>query len=267
VDNLPLKDAVLDIETEYLPYVEVKEPKYEGASGFIEISSLKSYFVKGNLDNDLETSNLKKLSDFIKTELKIGLTLNFDRFTAEESRLYMTFLNRLKENVKLVALLEERGSKEITLKGSYYFGGETRVSKVETQPLDEKLKFLTDFVEIKRGNIYRFYLTSHTYIEGELTLGRCLNIGGLNFELVWLFNGGKEWISGFRKPAIQMLKPGTVLIIRAKDNGALRRLTYIGQTEFVPVYENRGSINILGKKVKLHNYGWNFGILGPYKGG
>jgi CRISPR type III-B/RAMP module-associated protein Cmr3 len=175
--------------------------------------------------------------------------------------------NRLRENVKLVALLEERGSKETTLKGSYYFGGETRISKIETQPLDERLEFLTDCVEIERGNIYRFYLTTHTYIEDELTIGRCLNIGGLNFELVWLFNAGKEWISGFRKPAIQMLKPGTVLILKALQPGELRRLTYIGQTEFVPVYENRESTNILRKKVKLHNYGWNFGILGPYKGG
>jgi len=82
-----------------------------------------------------------------------------------------------------------------------------------------------------------------------------------------LFNGGKEWISGFRKPAIQMLKPGSVFILKALQSGSLRRLTYIVWEDLVPVYESKDSKKIKKKEVELHNYGWNFGILTPYIGG
>jgi len=153
VGEYPLNETIMDIKTDYLPYIEAKNPKYEGAQGFIEIDFLKSYFTQGILQENLKTCHLKSLTDFIKSELKIGLKLDFNKFTAQESYLYMTFLNRLKENIRIVALLENKSDDTPKLEGSYYFGGETRISKIKTQALDEKLEFLSEKVDILEGKV------------------------------------------------------------------------------------------------------------------
>jgi len=264
-------NVVLDIETEYLPYLREEaddKTKYEGASGFIALNHLESYFRNGTIEG-LKTEDLKPISAFVKQELKIGLTLDFDNFTAEESRLYMTFLNRLERDVKLVALLVEKQEAKHP-EGLYYFGGETRVAQVKTQKEEPSLSFLQEEIPIEKGKLYRLYLTSHTYLPEELNIGRTLKVGGCEFSLVWVFSAGKEWISGFAKPAIKMLKPGTVLVLKAlKECKNLKRLTYIESKALLPVLKNKNlpkDINNF-KEEELHHCGWNHGILGPYKGG
>ena len=284
-------DIIFDIDPEYIPYIEEKgDTKYEGASGFISAKSLEPYFQYGEIKQDLKTDSIKSISEFIKQELKIGLTLNFDSFTAQESRLYMTFVNRVVRGVKLVALLKVKEGKEnlngeSNLKppnGFFYFGGETRVASVDTKPLEEEnpLHFLNGDMEIKGGNLYRFYLTSHTYLPEELKLKRKLILGELNgkskesgckFSVEWVFSAGKEWISGFAKPGIQMLKPGTVLILRAlEDCKNIKRFTCIQSHEYLPILKGRNAPkkveNIVKEEKNLCDYGWNYGILAPYGG-
>ena len=277
-------EIIFDIDAEYIPYVDEKDDtKYEGASGFISIKNLEDYFQYGEIRQNLQTDVIKPISDFIKQELKIGLTLNFDSFTAQESRLYMTFVNRVRKGVELVALLKGKSNKE-TPNGFFYFGGETRVAEVNTKPLgeDNSLNFLNEEIEIKKGNLYRFYLTSHTYLAGDLELEKELILGeeeeinnsGKNsckFVLKWVFNGGKEWISGFAKPAIQMLKPGTVLILKAlEDCKNIKRLSCIQSKANLPILKDKNGKkipkNIIDEEKSLCNYGWNYGILAPYGG-
>jgi len=269
-------DVIFDIEPEYIPYIEEEgDTKYEGASGFISFEYLERYFSTGELGEKLSTDVIKSISDFVKQELKIGLTLDFDRFAAEESRLYMTFVNRVQKGVKLVALLEQKGNdvKESPPNGFFYFGGETRVAEIKTEPLggNNLLSFLEEDLEIKDGNLYRFYLTSHTYISGELEIGRELKVGECEFILDWVFSAGKEWISGFAKPAIRMLKPGTVLILRALESCKnIKRLHYIESEAFLPIFKEKNAEksvhNLVRNKTNPHHYGWNYGILAPYGG-
>jgi CRISPR-associated protein Cmr3 len=120
-------------------------------------------------------------------------------------------------------------------------------------------------VKIEKGKLYKLYLLTHTYIKGELKIGKTLRVEGLDFELVWSFTKGKEWISGFRKPAVEMLLPGTVLLLKAKDEGCLKRLTYIEEKTILPVYESKECKKIKEECISLHNYGWNYAILVPFR--
>ncbi len=265
----PLKVAILknhaegvtDINTKYLPVLEEDE-KYEGASGFIEFFYLKSYF-EGCLR--ASTENLLTQSAFVEKELKVGLTLDKDDFTAQESRLYTSFVLRPKAGVKLVALIKSDNGDP--LRGYYYFGGETRVSRVNVSEDKELECFLRETVKVEKGKLYRFYLLSHAYVEGDLDVGKKLVIGGAEFKLVWAFTGGSEWISGYNKPAIHMLKPATVLVLEPEEEKQLQRLTYLNAKARLPVYKSRSSNEILDEEVNLHDYGWNWGILSEYREG
>ncbi len=251
-----------------IPFIRESEPKYEGAKGFIPFEKFKCYFE--NINFHATTNDLKGLNEFVEFEIKVGLTINFDNFTAEESRLYTTFVLRPKKKTSLGVLYLKKHSFECLKGGDYHIGGETRVSKVlkvdgNNQAFNDLKSFLTQNVKIAKDKLYKLYLLTHTYIEGELKIGRTLKAEGLEFELVWSFTKGKEWISGFRKPALEMLLPGTVLVLKAKNEGCLKRLTYIEEKTILPVYESKDSKEIKDECINLHNYGWNYAILTTFK--
>jgi CRISPR-associated protein Cmr3 len=260
------KEFLTDLGEEHLlPFVgeDKDKKKYEGAGGFISFERLKTYFSEGRIE--ASTDDLKGLDYFVSSEIKVGLTLDFQRFSAMESMLYTTFVNRPQTlDSSLVVIFKGPNALE---EGIYYVGGETRVSEVKPLKEENITPFLQEGIEVKEGDLYRFYLLSHTYIEGELTVGKTLKVGGIEFKTVWVFSRGKEWISGFRKPAIQMLTPATVLVLKAMGNGNLKRLTYVESKACLPVFKSRTSRRVEDREVELHRYGWNHGILTPYVGG
>jgi CRISPR-associated protein Cmr3 len=260
------KEFLTDLgEGYYLPFVEESrdKKKYEGAGGFISFDRLKTYFSEGRIE--ATTDDLKGVDYFVSSEIKVGLMLDFQRFSAMESMLYTTFVNR-PQNLDSSLVVIFKGSNSVE-EGFYYVGGETRVSEVKHLKQENITPFLQEEIEVKEGKLYRFYLLSHTYIDGELTIGKTLRVGGIDFKTVWVFSRGKEWISGFRKPAVQMLNPATVLVLRAKGSGNLKRLTYIESKTCLPIFKGRHSQRVEDKEVELHRYGWNHGILTPYVGG
>ena len=262
-DKLP-KRALTDLESfEGLPFIEKSEVTYEGAKGFLPFKKLKSYFTENEIYN-VDTYNLKGLDFFVNFEPKVGLTLNFDTFNAEEGRLYFTFAIRPKKDTSLVVIFKKKNGESVKIeKGIYHIGGETRVSKVQKVENKELQSLLCEKINICKGKLYKFYLLSHTYIEGKLYVGKTLKVGGIDFELVWTFTKGKEWISGYKKPAVEMLLPSTVLVLKAKENTLTNRLSYIEAKAKLPIYEDKNKKKLKEKEVFLHNYGWNWGILIP----
>jgi CRISPR type III-B/RAMP module-associated protein Cmr3 len=129
----PLRGALTDLDLEEkipekLPFVRENNPKYEGAKGFISLEKLERYFTDGCLN--ATTDDLKSLGEFVEFETKVGLTLDFLNFTAEESRLYTTFVVRPKKDTTLAVLYLRKNSTECISDGDYHVGGETRISKV-----------------------------------------------------------------------------------------------------------------------------------------
>jgi CRISPR-associated protein Cmr3 len=251
-------------DLDILPFIKESETKYEGASGYISFEKIKKYLSEGNLS--ASTGDLKNLNYFIEEELKVGITVDFEKFTAMESRIYTSFINRPKGNSSLVVAVIFKEKKNTKFQeGIYYIGGETRVSKVQKIKIPELEKILTQSIEIKKGDLYKIYLLSHTYIEGALDIGKILDIGGTKFKLIWSFSRGKEWISGFRKPAIEMLQPATVLVIEALEDKIINKLNYISAKALLPIFEDKNTTRIKKKVLPLHYFGWNYGLLIPCK--
>ncbi len=249
--------AITDIKSDYFPETE---GKVESAQGFISFNIFKNY-IKG-CENLGITDNLIKSSDIFVKEFKVGLSLNQDTFTAEEGRLYMTTYVRLKNNYSYLILT---WGDEYIEEGDYHIGGETRVAKIK-EFNDQKFKeFLEEKVKVNENKLYRLYLTSSTYVSGELKIGTKIVVDNLEFELVWAFISGKEWISGYRKPAILMLKPGSVLILKANKNGNLTRLTFIEEKAYLPVYKDKDKAEILNEEKEPSFFGWNYGIFEKYE--
>ena len=261
-NNLP-EGALTDLKKfELLPFVEESCPKYEGAKGFIAFEKLKHYFMENRICAD--TDSLKGLDYFVTFEPKVGLTLDFDTFSAEESKLYFTFAVRPKKDASLVVVFKRKNSKSGKVEdGTYYLGGETRVSKIQKLENKDIKNFLSEKVNVCKDKLYKFYLLTHTHIEGKLKIGRTLKVGNLEFELLWVFTKGKEWISGFKKPAVEMLLPSTVLVLKAKEISSIDRLTYIEAKAKLPIFVDKNSEEPKKEEIYLHNYGWNFGILIP----
>jgi len=261
-EELP-EGALTDFESfKVLPFIKESEVKYEGAKGYLPFSKLKNYFTENKICAD--TDNIKGLDFFVNFEPKVGLTLNFDTFSAEESRLYFTFAVRPKKDTSLVVVFKKKNGESVKIEeGIYHIGGETRVSKVQKVESKELQSLLCEKINICKGELYKFYLLSHTYIEGKLYIGKTLKVGGIDFELVWTFTKGKEWISGYKKPAVEMLLPSTVLVLKAKNNALTNRLNHIEAKTKLPIYENKDKKELKEKKVFLHEYGWNWGILIP----
>ncbi len=255
--------ALTDLESfEILPFLEESDKKYEGASGFMPFSRLKGYFTENRVC--AYTDAINGLDTFVTFEPKVGLTLDFDKFTAEESRLYFTFVVRPKGDTSLVVVFKRKNPQGGKIEeGTYPIGGETRVSKVQKVE-DEKIQnLLCEKINVCKGKLYKLYLLSHTYIDGKLEIGKTLKVGNINFKLVWAFTKGKEWISGYRKPAVEMLLPSTVLVLKAEDSTLADRLNYIKTKTKLPIYKDKDKKELKEEEVYLHNYGWNWGILIP----
>lgn len=262
IEELP-EGALTDLQDfEILPFIEKSEEKYEGAKGFLPFNKIKSYFEENKICAD--TEDIKGLDFFVNFEPKVGLTLNFATFNAEESRLYFTFVIRPKENTSMLVIFKRKNQKGAKIEeGIYHIGGETRVSKIQKVENGEFQNFLRGKINVFDGKLYKFYLLSHAYIDGKLEINKTLKVGGIDFKLVWAFTKGKEWISGYKKPAVEMLLPSTVLVLKAKGNGLTDRLNYIEAKAKLPIYKDKDETELIKEKVCLHNYGWNWGILIP----
>ncbi len=218
----------------YLPVITKTLNSYEGADGyFISYQDFINWLYGfGNFKGVRETK------EFMETALKVGLKINWDLGTAEEGFLYFQERIYLKRDVSLVFLAED-------VKGSFFFlGGERNLAEV--RELCKELKELKGEVEVNRFKHYKLYLLSHTYFKGEE-----IKVGGIPFKVIWIYSRGSEFVSGYKKPALEMLRPGSVLILRAKGEGKLKRLC---QVEEKPPLKFKGVERFLSS-------GWNTGIL------
>ncbi|MFZ8860066.1 MAG: hypothetical protein ACO2PP_06145, partial [Thermocrinis sp.] len=128
-------------------------------------------------------------------------------------------------------------------------GGERKYAKVKPAE-DELINFLKEYVDIKRDKLYKFYSTTHLYadLKSEIKLN-----GNIKFKVEWVYSLPPEWVSGYRKPFLYMLRPGTVLWLRALEDGMCERLCQVSSGSEVIKY-NGGTKDLLKR-------GWNSGIL------
>jgi len=279
-----------------LPYLDENDiPKREATSGWVPFEVAKTYLEKGILENSVESGQIKK--QMSSSELKVGLTLEKNTFTAEERRLYFEFVERLTlpsdekdtkvlwEEVYLALLVESRSNTEPIKEGYYFVGGETRVGKVEKivenhNDAENFLKLLNSKVEVGNGKLYKFLILSHTFVKNGIKIGKQVRLtsssssesGALtevNFRVKWIFTTGREWLSGFNKPAIEVLQPGTVLILEANNASSteLPKGTFLkeGTPEVIQKWfkaQNKEKVEF----PHFHEYGFNFGILIPLEG-
>ena len=232
-------------DLELIPLITGTFEAYESAEGYmISHKGIKLWMsaFKENLDKTEQRLNeeIVSIDDLIKRELKVGLQINKDTGTAEEGMLYFQERIRIEDDTSYV-FIADKINKKIP-----FFGGERNPAVIKE--LDSiELKELDEKIQILKNNYYRFYILSHTFFENKE-----LKIGNITFELIWIYSRGSEFISGYRKPAIEMLKPGSVLVLRAKENGIIKRLC---QIEYKPPIDKYGLDKFLES-------GWNTGILG-----
>ncbi len=292
---LPEKEEIIfdsqDIGLENLPYLELKSekesseekqdciPKKEGTRGWVSFEDIKPYLEKGTLKDSNGSDKIKpRLST---PEMKVGLTLEKGKFTAEESRLYFEFIERLlfpedtfppKEISLLLLILNKDSNGNVPIEGRYYYiGGETRVGKIEPFAGNENIRnlFENNAIEITNGKLYKLYLLSPTFIKDGIKIGSELTLTDLKgnsatFKVKWVFTAGREWLSGFNKPAVEVLNPGTVLVLEAIKEPPDKNLTHaVFIEQYVPKVikewfkEQPKKLNF----EKFHQYGYNFGLL------
>ncbi len=218
---------------------------YETASGYLITTE---GFEKWEKRKNLEDNDLIKQGELYKIERRTGIKIDKNKGTAEERMLYTQERIRLNDDVKILFLADN------CYKYEGFFGGERTPAYVrQADEYHNEIKEIIDGnIDIVEGEYYRLYLLTHTYVNIEKALAvRDLkneeNI--LEFELVWLYSAGNEFISGYGKPAVNMLKPGTVLLLRAKSSGTLSRTCQILDEPKVSEIKD-----FLGS-------GWNTGIL------
>lgn len=224
---------------------------YETASGFISLKDFFQCYEKG-----LEKFKTYLPEEFYATERRIGIWLdkssrnvrNFKGQGEEEKYglLYSRDFIRLKEGVRIAVLGKMYEDRKI-----FRIGGEKKIGFLEkVLDLDNK-KTLEEEIEIKKDAIYKFYCITHLYVEDGISRSGTVSIGGLDFEVVWLFNAGTEYISGYKKPFLEMLKPGSVIVLKSKSEGKLKKLCQIS---------TKISVNGINSE-KFLGRGWNSGIL------
>ncbi|MGB9873678.1 MAG: hypothetical protein ACPLRS_01765, partial [Hydrogenobacter sp.] len=141
-------------------------------------------------------------------------------------------------------------------KGNWSFlGGERNPAVVEE--IKDLPELFSQRAQVKKGRYYKLYLLTHTYIE-EAKEGKEIKLRGieskmeLKFELAWIFSRGSEFVSGYDKPALEMLKPGCVLMLKATTEGDFSSLCQVLVSEKL--------FNIDNLK-RFNESGWNMGIL------
>ena len=222
------------------PLLETEKP-YEPATGFISLSDFVNKYANGN-----SKFALKELGEFLAMEPRVGVKLSVESRTSEESMLYSQDFLRFKDDTFLgVVASEKDGLKELNK-----MGGEGRLVMLKGEK--DLPDFLKGSLDLKKGGMYKFYLLSHTFVEGGLEREKESNvkIGGKEFKLIWLHNSGSEFISGFRKPFVEMLRPASVLILEALEDGKVPRVCQI-----------ESSPSVIEEGDKFLERGWNSGVI------
>ncbi|ADC88646.1 CRISPR-associated protein, Cmr3 [Thermocrinis albus DSM 14484] len=203
-----------------IPEIDDKEKAYETLEQyFISSEKLSIGWAKGKQDS-LEVFGAE---EFFVAEDKVGLKLNKDRMSGEEKMLYFHKRMRLKKGVSLCFL-----AKELDDSAKRFFGGERNPVEIEeSTDLPQHFKELLKERSVKRDKQYKFYTLTHTFVEGGLMKEEDEKIllvfrdeegREVKFQLLWLFSRGSELISGRGKPALEMLKPGAVMILKAMED-------------------------------------------------
>jgi len=242
---------ILKLNERGIPLLTGVEGAYEQAREyFISLKDFFTKYAKGQGD-----FSICSLRNFIQKEQRVGISIDKDTRTAKDRFLYSQDFLRFSEGSRIGVLAE--GLREDIRDNRVFLGGERRVSYMHS----EDLKVFEKPVSIQKGKLYKFYVLSHLFIEGGLK--KNLKIGNLRFKVLWFFSAGIEYVSGFGKPFLEMIKPGSVLLLSALDGGGMG--CSICQIESVPTvnYKKR-----MGKDKKtlwdLENFlqrGWNSGIL------
>ncbi|RME09738.1 MAG: hypothetical protein D6804_05455, partial [Aquificota bacterium] len=255
-DNYEVK--ILRLSREGVPLITGTDKAFETVgNAFISYQHFVESYSRG-----MENIKVYPLEEFISVEYRIGIGLDKDRRVAKETLLYSQEFLRLerkeRENNQLkfarayISVLAD-GRWEDAGQETAGLGGERRLAFVK----EESIRPFEKPIQIERGKTYKFYCTSHLSVEGGLRRGSALKINSLSFELLWLFGGGVEYVSGFAKPFLQMLRPGSVLLLKALDGGGLGcRLCQI---------DGKPKVNVRkGIRWDMDNFldrGWNSGIL------
>ncbi len=249
-ENLNLKG-----KTFQLPLIKGTLKAFENTEGYFITKEGFKEWKEGNISDKY----MKDWNCFAKAELKVGLQINKDTKTAEESMLYFQERIRLKRGVYISFIAENLTSDE------GFIGGERNPAKVE-EVMSVRSLFGNN-LEINKGSYYRLYLLTHSYIGSfnmeeepnhtdiELKLKPVHGNSEANFKVVWIYSKGSEFISGYDKPAVEMLRPGTVILLRAKESAKFKDIVQIC---------NVPNANKIPKDNFLES-GWNTGILA--KGG
>lgn len=234
-----------------IPLIKGTLEAYETISGYLIKSKAFNKWIKYKALSD---SDFQKLSDLIDIDRRTGIKIDREIGTAEEGFLYTQERIRLREGVKLLFLAQNCYKKE------GFFGGEKNPATIKEVSKDYERNLKEIFqgsVKVEKGKIYRFYLISHAYLTTSLEVSssaknitiRDFNGRKVDFKVLWLFSSGTEFISGFGKPALNMLKPGTVFLLEALESGRLNKLCQI----FAEL-----SVN---KVERFLDSGWNSGLL------
>ncbi|EDP75978.1 type III-B CRISPR module-associated Cmr3 family protein [Hydrogenivirga sp. 128-5-R1-1] len=240
-----------------LPLIKGTLKAFESAEGyFITEEGFKEW-----KEGSISDKHIKNWSEFAETELKVGLQINKDTKTAEESMLYFQERIRLKRGIYISFIAE----KLVLNEG--FIGGERNPAKIEKVKNIKLPSCLDNGCNVKKGSYYRLYLLTHTYIENnnteekpnhtdiELKLKPVHGGDEASFKVVWIYSKGSELISGYDKPAVEMLRPGTVILLEAMEDARLQDIVQIC---------NIPNANGIPKDNFLKS-GWNTGILA--KGG
>jgi len=223
------------------PFVEPFEKgellNLEQAEGFCSFSDFAESYAKGK-------SFSAKRETLFQEEERVGVKLNYDKRVSQEGYLYSRIYLRF-ENSRIVLLVDQDVQKPFFAT----VGGERRYAKVKPVK-DRFLDFLNETVSIEKDRLYKFYSTTHLYadLKGEVKIN-----GDIKFKVEWVFSLEPEWVSGFAKPFLYMLRPGTVLWLRALESGLCKRLCQISSRKEVIKYGNESK--------DLLKRGWNSGIL------
>jgi len=224
---------------------------------------------------------------FLHEEIRIGIAIDYSLGTVEESKLYAHVHLRLKDGFVVLISGDIINKKESNVVISP-IGGERKMAKIlsldgldeSTGKLKEEIRGVREEIEknikIRKGETYKFYLMTHAFVSCELKVCREIVVGsagesnGVKMGLKWVYSNGVEWISGIKaisnyvgrrekdllkKPAVLMLKPGTVFVFEALEDGVLKGLSQIKD----PLNFETASQEI--EKDRFLERGWGSGII------
>ena len=268
-----------DMMTETLPWVREIEA-LEKLGGYISAEAFFQKYIKHS-GGKLNLCNGDIEEELFKDELRIGIAIDYSLRTVKESMLYSILHYRLKDG--FVILVDGEIEKELAS-----VGGENKVARVVEWDRNDGAVCcyqLQEDIEIKEGNLYKFYLTTHAFINCDLKACKELMIDGVKMRIKWVYSNGAEWISGVergsgeengksendeksnntnkskmkKKPAILMLKPGTVFVLRALEDGKLKRIAQIADPIDFRIFSSDEKAVV--EKDKFIKREWGSGVI------